>query len=129
VIGGQTEPVSAQLRESYQDGMELAEAVAVAVRGLQSAATGTASPAAATNGGAEDRLLGASALEVAVLDRNRPRRAFRRITGAALRALLPEENQRVDKAGEKAADAAEDESNASGDTPGASGSGTPSASS
>ncbi|HEY0575085.1 MAG TPA: proteasome subunit alpha [Pseudonocardia sp.] len=130
VIGGQTEPVSAQLRESYQDGMELAEAVAVAVRGLQSAATGTgASPAAATNGGAEDRLLGASALEVAVLDRNRPRRAFRRITGAALAALLPEENRRVDKAGEKAADAAEDESSASGDTPGASGSGTPSASS
>jgi proteasome alpha subunit len=130
VIGGQTEPVSAQLRESYRDGMELAEAVAVAVRGLQSAATGTgASPAAATNGGAEDRLLGASALEVAVLDRNRPRRAFRRITGAALAALLPEENRRVDKAGEKAADAAEDESSASGDTPGASGSGTPSASS
>jgi proteasome alpha subunit len=28
-------------------------------------------------------------LEVAVLDRSRPRRAFRRITGAALTALLP----------------------------------------
>jgi len=130
VIGGQTEPVSAQLRESYRDGMELAEAVAVAVRGLQSAATGTGtSPATGTNGGAEDRLLGASALEVAVLDRNRPRRAFRRITGAALAALLPEENRRVDQAGEKAADAAEDESSGSGDTQDGSGSDTPSASS
>ena len=130
VIGGQTEPVSAQLRESYRDGMELAEAVALAVRGLQAAATGTgASPAAATNGGADDRLLGASALEVAVLDRIRPRRAFRRITGAALAALLPEENRRVDKAGEKAADAAEGESSEPGDSEGGSGSDTPSASS
>ncbi|HEY2097117.1 MAG TPA: proteasome subunit alpha, partial [Pseudonocardia sp.] len=31
--------------------------------------------------------------EVAVLDRSRPRRAFRRLTGAALAALLPEENR------------------------------------
>jgi proteasome alpha subunit len=30
-----------------------------------------------------------SSLEVAILDQNRPRRAFRRITGAALEALLP----------------------------------------
>jgi proteasome alpha subunit len=31
-----------------------------------------------------------STLEVAILDANRPRRAFRRITGTALEALLPE---------------------------------------
>ena len=37
-----------------------------------------------------------SALEVAVLDRTRPRRTFRRITGAALRELLPERNRAVD---------------------------------
>ncbi|MDQ2706544.1 MAG: proteasome subunit alpha, partial [Actinomycetota bacterium] len=54
VMGGQTEPISAKLRETYQPGMELAEAVAVAVRGLQSAAAppGGAAPAgSATNGG------------------------------------------------------------------------------
>jgi proteasome alpha subunit len=34
--------------------------------------------------------LGILSLEVAILDANRPRRAFRRITGAALEALLPE---------------------------------------
>ncbi|OOD98014.1 proteasome subunit alpha, partial [Mycobacterium tuberculosis] len=32
--------------------------------------------------------LGVASLEVAVLDANRPRRAFRRITGSALQALL-----------------------------------------
>ena len=31
-----------------------------------------------------------------MLDRTRPRRTFRRITGAVLRDLLPEENRAVD---------------------------------
>ena len=35
------------------------------------------------------RVLGRGELEVAVLERSRPRRAFRRISGAALDALLP----------------------------------------
>jgi proteasome alpha subunit len=112
VMGGQTEPISAQLRESYRQGMELADAIAVALGGLQSAATpapaaaGTkaasaAKPASGTNGGGDtDRLLGVSALEVAVLDRRRPRRAFRRITGAALAALLPAENRSSGEADE-----------------------------
>ena len=94
VMGGQTEPISARLRETYQEGLELAEAVGVAVRGLQSAAAGgTAATGSATNGSSTDRLLGVGALEVAVLDRSRPRRAFRRVTGATLAALLPEENR------------------------------------
>lgn len=94
VMGGQTEPISAKLRESYQDGMELADAIAIAVRGLQSASPGGATPSGSgSNGAAAERVLGVSALEVAVLDRNRPRRAFRRIIGAALEALLPEENR------------------------------------
>jgi proteasome alpha subunit len=111
VMGGLTEPISVKLRDSYQPEMELADAVAVAVRGLQSAtppAAGSAKPAAgsakpagsgpgsATNGGSVDRLLGVDALEVAVLDRRRPRRAFRRLTGAVLSALLPEENREGD---------------------------------
>ncbi|MGZ5365389.1 MAG: proteasome subunit alpha, partial [Mycobacterium sp.] len=36
-------------------------------------------------------------LEVAVLDVNRPRRAFRRITGSALEALLPEEDSAAEE--------------------------------
>jgi len=110
VMGGQTEPISAKLRDSYQDGMELADAVAVAVRGLQSAPTGgsAAAVAAAANGGAAERVLGVTALEVAVLDRLRPRRAFRRITGSTLDALLPEENRRPKKDAETAAESAEE---------------------
>ena len=37
--------------------------------------------------------LGPATLEVAILDVNRPRRAFRRITGAALEALLPQASE------------------------------------
>ena len=44
------------------------------------------------NGGSEPRTLGPTTLEVAILDANRPRRAFRRVTGSALEALLPEED-------------------------------------
>ncbi len=90
VMGGQTEPISGALRSSYRDGASLGDALAVAVTALQSAPA----PGATGNGAAADRVLGVGALEVAVLDRARlPRRAFRRITGAALRGLLPSENR------------------------------------
>lgn len=91
VMGGQTDPISSSLRGSYQAGAALADALAVAVKALQSA---PAPGPAAGNGPAAARVLGVSALEVAVLDRARlPRRAFRRITGATLRGLLPAENR------------------------------------
>ena len=90
VMGGQTDPISSSLRGSYQAGAALADALAVAVKALQSAPA----PGPAGNGPAAARVLGVSALEVAVLDRARlPRRAFRRITGATLRGLLPAENR------------------------------------
>jgi proteasome alpha subunit len=79
VMGGTTEPIATALKDSYTENAGLQDAVAVAVTALQSGgATG------------EQRTLGASTLEVAILDANRPRRAFRRITGAALEALLPQ---------------------------------------
>ncbi|MGH3433084.1 MAG: proteasome subunit alpha [Thermocrispum sp.] len=74
VMGGQTDPVVAKLKGDYVDGAALADAFAQAVASLK----------AGLSNGAE---LGK--LEVAVLERSRPRRAFRRITGAALDALLP----------------------------------------
>jgi proteasome alpha subunit len=46
----------------------------------------------AASNGSEQRRLGPSTLEVAILDAKRPRRAFRRITGSALEALLPQED-------------------------------------
>jgi proteasome alpha subunit len=77
VMGGQSEAVTSQLREHFHTGMSLREALAVGVAALSSV-----SPAAT---GAQ---LPAEQLEVAVLDRRRPKRAFRRVTGAALRTLL-----------------------------------------
>ena len=78
VMGGTTEPITAALNESYTENASLGDAVAIAVAAL-----------GAGGNGAEARTLGPSTLEVAILDANRPRRAFRRITGAALEALLP----------------------------------------
>lgn len=97
VMGGTTDPISAKLKDTYQPGLELAEAIAIAVEGLQAGVTPTGAGASSGNGGAQSsRLLGVSTLEVAVLDRARPRRKFSRITGTVLRDLLPEANRAVD---------------------------------
>src|SRR5918911_2728604 len=80
VMGGQADVISNALKESFQKEMDTAEAVNAAVKALSSVSTHV--------NGAGTRTLGVGQLEVAVLDRSRPRRAFRRITGAALTALL-----------------------------------------
>jgi len=97
VMGGTTEPISTKLKETYRPGLELDAAVAIAVDALQATVTPTTTGSSSGNGVAP-KVLGVSALEVAVLDRSRPRRTFRRITGAALGGLLPEENRGADAA-------------------------------
>ncbi len=77
VMGGAAEQVSASLSEAWRPGLTLAEALGLAVTAL------SVDPA-----GGESRNLGPDALEVAVLDRNRPRRAFRRLSGSLLGRLL-----------------------------------------
>ncbi len=109
VMGGTTEPISAKLKDTYRPGLELAEAIAVAVEGLEEATAPGGNP-----NGAVSRVLGVSALEVAVLDRGRPRRTFRRITGPALRPLLPAENQAVDDPAPSAEPAGGDDTPAGG---------------
>ncbi len=79
-MGGQTEPISAMLKQGHRDDLGLSEALVLAVTALGSVGG---------EGGAP-RQLGAGQLEVAVLDRRRSGRAFRRITGLALTSLLPE---------------------------------------
>ena len=74
VMGGTTEPIATALNESYTENAGISN-----------------------GGGAEPRKLGPSTLEVAILDANRKRRAFRRITGSALEALLPEEDSAAEK--------------------------------
>src|SRR3954470_17835116 len=83
VMGGQAEAVTGHLREHFLPGMGLADALQVGVRALSAVSPVTAG---AGNGG--PTRLAAEQLEVAVLDRRRPKRAFRRVVGAALRALL-----------------------------------------
>ncbi|MFP5021254.1 proteasome subunit alpha [Pseudonocardia phyllosphaerae] len=90
VMGGQTEPISTKLGETYDHDLDLPGAIGVALGGLQ---VPGADPASSGNGSSEPRLLGADALEVAILDRSRPRRTFRRIEGDALTELLPAANR------------------------------------
>jgi len=78
VMGGQTEPILNTMRDSYEEGMSLQDAVTFAMGALSSGTSG--------NG---DNGRGIGKVEVAVLERSKPRRAFRRIEGAALTALLP----------------------------------------
>jgi proteasome alpha subunit len=76
VMGGQADQVAAALKDSYSDGMTLEEAFTVAITALPGQG----------NGGKQE--LKAGELEVALLDRGRPQRAFRRVTGARLEGLM-----------------------------------------
>ena len=75
-MGGASDAAEERLGTTWRPGLTLAEALKVAVDVL----------AAGDNG--ERRSLGAAQLEVAVLDRDRPRRSFRRIVGPLLGRLL-----------------------------------------
>ena len=78
-MGGQSETIATVLRDGHTDTMPLADALALAVRGLGSVG--------GENG--KTRELTAPQLEVAVLDRHRVGRTFRRLVGAPLEQLLP----------------------------------------
>jgi proteasome alpha subunit len=80
-MGGSAEAISEQLRERWAEGMDLGDALRLAVELL-----GTAPETG--NGTEERRVLTPAQLEVAVLDRERPRRKFRRITGPKLAEML-----------------------------------------
>ena len=77
-FGGQADQVSAQLKERYSDGMSLAEAFGAALSALS------------VPGNGDSNEVVASQLEVAVLDRARDHRTFRRIRTARLDELLSE---------------------------------------
>ena len=76
-MGGQADAISGVLRAEHDPQMSLTDAIAVAVRALASVGGEAGAP----------REIAADQLEVAVLDRNRVGRTFRRITGNALTAL------------------------------------------
>jgi proteasome alpha subunit len=78
-MGGQAEAIGNVLKADHRDEMSLADALALGTKALGSVGGDGGSP----------RQLGANALEVALLDRKRTGRTFRRITGAALTGLMP----------------------------------------
>ena len=80
-MGGSAEQISAGLKERWVEGMEVGAALRLAVELLGAAPEGA-------NGTEEPRVLTPAQLEVAVLDRARPRRKFRRIQGQALAEML-----------------------------------------
>ncbi|MCB1283712.1 MAG: proteasome subunit alpha [Microthrixaceae bacterium] len=73
VLGGDAEAIRERLADAFVAGAPLADALAGAVGALEG----------------PDRRLPEPELEVAVLERQAPRRSFRRITGDELAALLP----------------------------------------
>ena len=77
MMGGQAETLSKGLGEGYREGMALGEGLRLAVEVL-----------GRDSQGGSPRSLAADQLEVAVLERARPRRTFRRISGGQLERLL-----------------------------------------
>jgi proteasome alpha subunit len=75
-MGGQAEHITGLLRERYRPGTSLSEALHLAIDVLSQ------------QPGGETRQVPGDQLEVAVLDRTRGRRAFRRYVGAQLEAVL-----------------------------------------
>src|SRR5579864_234082 len=75
-FGGQADQVSAALKERYSPGMSLSEAFAAALAALSASGNGERSDVTTTQ------------LEVAILDRARDHRTFRRIRAARLEELL-----------------------------------------
>jgi proteasome alpha subunit len=94
-MGGSAEAISEQLRERWAEGMDLEAALRLAVELL-----GTAPETG--NGSEERRVLTPAQLEVAVLDRDRPRRKFRRITGPKLAEMLGVDDDSDDEPDETA---------------------------
>lgn len=73
-MGGQADAVAQSLKDGYRDGSSLVDALRTAVRALEAQDA--------------DRRLEATSLEVAVLDRNREHRLFRRLSAARIADLL-----------------------------------------
>jgi proteasome alpha subunit len=78
VMGGHADQVATAVKERFSEGMTLAGALGVATSALAGQAND------------ERKEITAAQLEVAVLDRSRAHRTFRRLTGARLEALLAE---------------------------------------
>jgi proteasome alpha subunit len=84
-MGGQAEQITTGLTESWRPGLSLSGALTLAVGLLGRDVSGNST-----------RQLTPAQLEVAILDRLRPRRAFRRLAGQLLERLLRSDDPTID---------------------------------
>jgi len=90
-MGGQAETVTQYLRDHHEANLSLEAAVGIAIHALEAGTAGQAgppAPGAPTPPPNGERRLTPAMLEVAVLDRSRPRRCFRRISEPFLERVL-----------------------------------------
>src|ERR1700733_11604885 len=113
-FGGQADQVAAALKERFSDGMSLTEALGAALAAL--AAPAAASAANASNGSQPPELTAAN-LEVAILDRARAHRTFRRLHGPRLEELITESRAAAAAETAEAEPAAEEPQEPSSDDP------------
>lgn len=98
-MGGQAEAITNVLRAEHSEQHTLTEAIQLAIKALSSVG----------GEGGNARTIDTAQLEIAVLDRARAGRAFRRIQGAALKALLDQPGAAAKDEPPKADEAAKDE--------------------
>ncbi len=98
VMGGHADQLATVAAEGWRPGLTLTEALALAVRVLGTQPDVADTEAHGHDGTPGARTLAAEQLEVAVLDRTRPRRAFRRIGTDVLGDLLASGARREDEA-------------------------------
>jgi proteasome alpha subunit len=108
-FGGQADQVAAALKERFSDGMSLTEALGAALAAL---ASGPSSP-----GNGDQPELTAAQLEVAILDRARAHRTFRRLRGARLEELLAESRDASAQTGSEASSGTGSESSSESSAP------------
>ncbi len=108
-FGGQADQVSAELKERYSDNMSLAEAFGAALSALSAPGNGDGNEVVAAQ------------LEVAILDRTRDHRTFRRIRTTRLEELISESRAITAPADAEASGSAESGPSAESSAPAGSG--------
>jgi proteasome alpha subunit len=102
-MGGQVDQVAAALKERFEEGLPLASALGLGVHALEQQDA--------------DRHLEAGQLEVAVLDRARDHRLFRRLPAARVKQLLDEAGAGAASTEPPASDESESETEGGEGTP------------
>jgi len=121
-FGGQADQVASTLKERFSDGMSLTEALGAALAAL--AAPAAASGQTPASNGTQPELT-ADKLEVAILDRARAHRTFRRLHGPRLAELIAESRAAGAAETDEAAEAEPESSGEPPTGPSSAGDGTP----